>query len=191
MRASLIALSSALALATSAPSFAAGAPMPQPVAINFALLNEGKQVGCGATLPNLGSGHVEARLHDARLYVSGVRLIDKKGERTPVTLAQNDWQYADLALIDFKDARGGNTPCSATKGWTGHTQGACGVTEAVLSMLSIEHGVIPGTLNTTEPDHALGSRLVRETRSQPLRRVISNSFGFGGSNCSLIFGAMQ
>jgi 3-oxoacyl-[acyl-carrier-protein] synthase-1 len=86
---------------------------------------------------------------------------------------------------------GSETPCSSTKGWTGHTQGASGVTEAVLSMLAVEHGFIPGTLNTTEPDPALRSRLVQENRSEPLRRVLSNSFGFGGNNCALIFGAMQ
>ena len=85
-----------------------------PVSIAFGVTADGKQVGCGASLPNLGSGHVETKLHDARFYVYGVKLIDKKGERTPITLAQNDWQYADLALLDFKDARGGNAPCSET-----------------------------------------------------------------------------
>ena len=86
----------------------------RPVAIAFGLTADGKQVGCGASMPNLGSGHVEAKLHDARFYVYGVKLIDAKGARTPVALAQNDWQYADLALLDFKDARGGNAPCSET-----------------------------------------------------------------------------
>jgi uncharacterized repeat protein (TIGR04052 family) len=111
MRVSLIALVSMLAVATGAPSLAAGAKQ-QPVAINFALAADGKQVGCGAALENLGPGHIAAKLHDARFYVSGVKLIDKKGEHTPIALAQNDWQYADLALLDFKDARGGNSPCS-------------------------------------------------------------------------------
>ncbi len=84
------------------------------VAISFALMADGNEVGCGAPLVNLGSGRLEAKLHDARLYLYGVKLIDAKGLRTPITLAQNDWQYADLAHLDFKDARGGNTPCSAT-----------------------------------------------------------------------------
>ncbi len=114
MRASIIVLGLALAVAASGPTLATAAPKPQPVVINFALTTDGKQVGCGASLPNLGLGHVEAKLHDARFYVYGVKLTDKKGERTPVALAQNDWQYADLALLDFKDARGGNAPCSPT-----------------------------------------------------------------------------
>jgi uncharacterized repeat protein (TIGR04052 family) len=113
MHASLaIALGSALVVGATVASLAAGAPNRQPIAINFALTNDGKQVGCAAPLPNLGSGRVEAKLREARFYVSDVKLIDKKGGRTPVALAQNDWQYADLALIDFKDARGGNAPCS-------------------------------------------------------------------------------
>ena len=45
-------------------------------------------------------------------YVYGFALIDAKGERTPIALAQNEWQYADVALLDFKDARGGNAPCT-------------------------------------------------------------------------------
>jgi uncharacterized repeat protein (TIGR04052 family) len=110
MRVSLGAFGAALVIATSAPSLAA--PKQQAVAINFALVADGKQVGCGAPLANLGSSHVGAKLHDARFYVSAVKLIDKKGERIPLALAQNDWQYADLALLDFKDARGGNSPCS-------------------------------------------------------------------------------
>jgi uncharacterized repeat protein (TIGR04052 family) len=111
MRVSLIALISTLAALSGTSPAAAGAK-PQPVAINFALQADGKQVGCGAPLVNLGSGHIDAKLHDARFYVSDVKLIDKKGERAPIALAQNDWQYADLALLDFKDARGGNSPCS-------------------------------------------------------------------------------
>jgi uncharacterized repeat protein (TIGR04052 family) len=87
----------------------------QPVAVSFALTADGKEVGCGAPLANLGSNHFEAKLHDARFYVYGVALIDAKGVRTPVSLAQNDWQYAGLALLDFKDSRGGSAPCSEAR----------------------------------------------------------------------------
>ena len=115
MRSSLvIALGSALAVGMTLPSIVAAAPSQRPVAINFGLTNDGKPVGCAAPLPNLGLGKVDAKLREARFYVYGVKLIDKKGGRTPVALAQNDWQYADLALIDFRDARGGNAPCSPT-----------------------------------------------------------------------------
>ena len=55
-------------------------------------------------------------------------------------------------------------------------------------MLCIERGFLPGTLNTERPDPALRSRIVLESEQRPLSRVLSNSFGFGGNNCSLLFG---
>jgi 3-oxoacyl-[acyl-carrier-protein] synthase-1 len=86
---------------------------------------------------------------------------------------------------------GPGTPCSATKGWTGHTLGAAGITETLLSVGSIERGFIPGTLNSESVDPALSARVELETRRTPVKHVMSNSFGFGGSNCSLILGALS
>jgi uncharacterized repeat protein (TIGR04052 family) len=86
----------------------------QPVAINFALTADGKEVGCAAPLTNLGSGKLTAKLREARFYVYGFKLIDAKGGRTQIELTPSDWQYGDVALLDFKDARGGNAPCSST-----------------------------------------------------------------------------
>ncbi|CAN2534084.1 hypothetical+protein [Methylocapsa aurea] len=97
--------------AVSGTALAAGGKT-QPVAISFALVDEGKEVGCGAPLANLGTSHLAAKLHEARLYVYGFKLIDAKGKRTPVALDQSEWQYGDVALLDFKDARGGNAPCT-------------------------------------------------------------------------------
>lgn len=84
----------------------------RPVSISFALMADGKEVGCGAPLSNLGAGHLPGKLQEARFYVYGFEMIDAKGARTPVSLEQNDWQYADVALLDFKDARGGSAACS-------------------------------------------------------------------------------
>lgn len=83
---------------------------------------------------------------------------------------------------------GADVPCSSTKGWTGHTLGAAGITEAVISALCIEHGFIPGSLNTLSIDPAFHSRMVCENSMRPVATVLSNSFGFGGNNCSLVFG---
>jgi 3-oxoacyl-[acyl-carrier-protein] synthase I len=80
------------------------------------------------------------------------------------------------------------TPCSSTKGWTGHTLGAAGVTGAVIAATCLTRSFIPGTVNTIRIDPSLSSRVLLENREQPVRRVLSNSFGFGGNNCSLIFG---
>jgi 3-oxoacyl-[acyl-carrier-protein] synthase-1 len=83
---------------------------------------------------------------------------------------------------------GGRTPCSSTKGRTGHTLGAAGITEAILATLCLRHDFIPGTLHTDRIDPQLQGCVMLQSDSRPLRAVISNSFGFGGSNCSLIFG---
>jgi len=83
---------------------------------------------------------------------------------------------------------GDATPRSSTKGWTGHTLGAAGVTEAVITLIAIENGIVPGTLNCTEVDPAIRGRVERRTRAGQVERALSNSFGFGGSNCALLLG---
>ncbi len=80
------------------------------------------------------------------------------------------------------------TPCSSTKGATGHTLGAAGSMEAVICALALRHNLIPAGLNTRQLDPTLHLDYVLENREQPVSRVLSNSFGFGGTNCSLIFG---
>lgn len=83
----------------------------------------------------------------------------------------------------------GRSPaCSSTKGWTGHTLGTSGALEAVIAALCIEHDLVPGCLHVREPDAAFRCDIATVNRHQPVRRVLSNSFGFGGSNCSLILG---
>jgi 3-oxoacyl-[acyl-carrier-protein] synthase-1 len=83
---------------------------------------------------------------------------------------------------------GTTTPCSSTKGFTGHTLGAAGITEAAIALLSLEHGFIPGSPTTRETDPEIQCGIVLRGYSRPLSRVMSNSFGFGGSNCALVFG---
>ncbi len=83
---------------------------------------------------------------------------------------------------------GSCTPCSSTKGATGHTLGAAGGLEAVICALALQHGLLPAGINTAQRDPALALDYVLANRAQPVARVLSNSFGFGGTNCSLIFG---
>jgi 3-oxoacyl-[acyl-carrier-protein] synthase-1 len=83
---------------------------------------------------------------------------------------------------------GDGVACSATKGWTGHALGAAGAVEAVITLLALRHGFVPGTVNTRRVDPEFGLRLQLEAESRVLARAMSNSFGFGGSNCSLLFG---
>jgi 3-oxoacyl-[acyl-carrier-protein] synthase-1 len=83
---------------------------------------------------------------------------------------------------------GTSTPCSSTKGWTGHTLGAAGIVEAAISLLAIEHGFMPRSLNTRVKDPGIEALILFDHLVAPVERVLSNSFGFGGSNCSLLFG---
>jgi 3-oxoacyl-[acyl-carrier-protein] synthase-1 len=83
---------------------------------------------------------------------------------------------------------GAGVPGSSTKGATGHTLGAAGALEAVLCALALREGLMPAGVNTVNVDPALEVDYLLENRRRPLRRVMSNSFGFGGSNCCLIFG---
>lgn len=83
----------------------------------------------------------------------------------------------------------GGVPVSSTKGWTGHTLGAAGIVEAVVCCLALEHGLIPATLNSSVRAPGIESQIVLSNRAARLRHALSNSFGFGGSNCSLVFAA--
>jgi 3-oxoacyl-[acyl-carrier-protein] synthase-1 len=83
---------------------------------------------------------------------------------------------------------GTQLPCSSTKGYTGHTLGAAGGVEAAVAILALQHAFMPAGLNVLNPDPALLSLYLRDPREQPLKVVASNSFGFGGSNASLLFG---
>ena len=80
------------------------------------------------------------------------------------------------------------THASSTKGFTGHTLGAAGIVEAVISLLAIERGLKPGTVNTTVIDADFGPQIRLRPAHGEVRYVLSNSFGFGGNNCSLVFG---
>ena len=77
---------------------------------------------------------------------------------------------------------------SSTKGWTGHTLGAAGIVESAFALLALEHGLLPGTLNSEQPDAAAGPQIHFENAARPIRHAMNNSFGFGGNNCALVFG---
>ncbi len=94
----------------------------------------------------------------------------------------------DLAVFEvFGDA----VPCSSTKGWTGHTLGACGILEAVIAGQCMEAGFVAGCLGVDAPDPAFRAQVATGNLARPVRRVVSNAFGFGGINCSLVFGMLH
>lgn len=83
---------------------------------------------------------------------------------------------------------GRETPIASTKGWTGHTLGAAGIVEAAIAWLCIENDWLPQTLNTRVIDPAIDVNVQLTPSTRSVSRVLSNSFGFGGSNCSLLLG---
>jgi 3-oxoacyl-[acyl-carrier-protein] synthase I len=124
---------------------------------------------------------MQAALDAAALQPGDIDYINLHGTGTP----SNDRAESQAITSIF----GPTTPCSSTKGATGHALGAAGALEAVISALSIQSGLMPGGVNTRQIDPTLTAHYIKENRRAPLRRVLSNSFGFGGTNCSLIFGA--
>lgn len=84
-----------------------------------------------------------------------------------------------------------STHASSTKGWTGHTLGAAGALEAVITLLSLESGLMPGNLNSRQLDPTCGPQVRLANATGTVRRAMSNSFGFGGSNCVLLFAAAE
>lgn len=80
---------------------------------------------------------------------------------------------------------GDQVPCSSTKGWTGHTLGAAGIIEAGFALMALEQRRLPRSLNTEKLDPSIACRILTAAESTSGRRALSNSFGFGGSNCAL------
>jgi 3-oxoacyl-[acyl-carrier-protein] synthase-1 len=138
---------------------------------------------------HMSSPHPEGRgaraailqaLQAAKLAPSDIDYINLHGTATPA----ND-SSEDLAVTSVF---GTDTACSSTKGATGHTLGAAGALEAVICALAIGHDLMPAGVNTTEVDPRLNLRYLSDNRHGRINRALSNSFGFGGANCSLIFG---
>jgi 3-oxoacyl-[acyl-carrier-protein] synthase-1 len=123
---------------------------------------------------------MEAALARAALTAEAIDYINLHGTASQ----KNDEVEASLVANMFPE----RTLASSTKGWTGHTLGAAGIVEAVITSLAMENGVVPGTLNTSDLDPACGPQIRIANATADVRYALSNSFGFGGSNCSLLLG---
>jgi 3-oxoacyl-[acyl-carrier-protein] synthase-1 len=122
---------------------------------------------------------MQAALQSAQLRACDIDYINLHGTGTP----SNDAAEARAVHALF----GSSLPCSSTKGASGHALGAAGALEAIICALALQAGLIPGGLNTCEPDTSLQVNYLTRNRRAALARVLSNSFGFGGANCSLLF----
>jgi 3-oxoacyl-[acyl-carrier-protein] synthase-1 len=123
---------------------------------------------------------MEAALRSAGLNTADIDYINLHGTSTPANDAAEGKAVAALF--------GASVPCSSTKGATGHTLGAAGAVEAIVCALAITDGFLPGSPGTLNLDPAIPVDYLKQGRTGRVRRALTNSFGFGGSNCSLILG---
>jgi 3-oxoacyl-[acyl-carrier-protein] synthase II len=124
---------------------------------------------------------MRAALRDAGLQPGDVDYINAHGTSTPLG------DRLELEGIRAVFGADSHVAISSTKSMTGHMNGAAGSAEAAFCVLALNHGVIPPTLNLDHPDDDFGLDLVAKTaRRADLKVAMSNSFGFGGTNVTLI-----
>ena len=111
-------------------------------------------------------------------------------ERVDFTCAHGTATRAndEIEAVAISAVLGAGAVVTSTKGTTGHTLGAAGALSAVVAVLAIERGFIPATANTEVVDEACPVTVPLQTRQQVVNSVLVNAFGFGGNNCSLVFG---
>ena len=120
-------------------------------------------------------------LRAARIQSSDIGYVNAHGTATPA----NDRSEAAALTSVFGEY---GVPVSSTKGITGHTLGAAGIVEAIVTAQALEHQILPPAANLLLPDPAFKLDLVIKAKPALFRYAMSNNFGFGGSNCTLVFG---
>ncbi|WP_416305242.1 beta-ketoacyl-ACP synthase I [Neptunicella sp. SCSIO 80796] len=151
----------------------------------------GEIIGYGATSDGYdmvapsGEGAVRCMQLALQDVKAPIDYLNTHGTSTPVG------DVKELGAI--QQVFGGRSPAiSATKAMTGHGLGAAGVQEAIYCLLMLEHGFVAPSVNiATLDEQADGLDIVRETRQTALNTVMSNSFGFGGTNATLVMGKYQ
>ncbi|MEM8943457.1 MAG: beta-ketoacyl-ACP synthase, partial [Pseudomonadota bacterium] len=128
--------------------------------------------GAGARSAMLGA------LATAKLDPGEIGYVNLHGTSSRANDLIEGKQVADL----FPSAR-----ASSTKAWMGHTLGAAGITEAIICIDALHRDLAPGTLNLDALDDGLELNTSPENTEIPLKYALTNSFGFGGNNCSLLF----
>ncbi len=126
---------------------------------------------------------MEAALASARLAPDEIGYVNLHGTATPSNDAAED--------IAVHGLFGTGVAVNSTKGMTGHTLGAAGAVEALMCVLAIEEGRVPGSAGTRTLDPALHASYEVAGRAGDVSLAMSNSFGFGGSNCSLVLGRLR
>lgn len=104
------------------------------------------------------------------------------------TATRNNDSTESLAV---REIFGGDVPLASTKGALGHTLGAAGIAGVIVSYLALKEGFIPGTTNTDSIDPECRAKIQLRSERRALRNVVTNAFGFGGNNCSLVLGRLS
>jgi len=137
--------------------------------------------GYDMVAPSGEGGQRSMKLAVAGLGDRKVDYINAHGTSTPAG------DVTEVEAVRAVFGQGSTPPISSTKSLTGHSLGATGVHEAIYSLLMMEGGFIAASANVTELDPALHpDEIVTQLRETPLDTVLSNSFGFGGTNASLV-----
>ncbi|MFZ2494110.1 MAG: hypothetical protein WA208_21725, partial [Thermoanaerobaculia bacterium] len=138
--------------------------------------------------------HATAPPEDGRGAEAAIRAALREGSITPAAVDYVNAHGTGTPLNDSAETRaimaalGSTTPVSSSKSFFGHTLGAAGAVEAVISILALQHQLAPPTLRLVEPaaDCTL-DYIPRDPRPLEMTNVLSNTFGFGGSNVTLLF----
>ena len=152
--------------------------------VGYGLSGDAHHITAPAADGNGGMRAMAAALKRAQLSPDAIDYINAHGTSTPLG---DEIEFG--AVKRLFGAASEKLSMSSTKSAVGHLLGAAGAVEAVFSILAMRDNVVPPTLNLTDPsDECVGIDLVPlHARERPVNAVLSNSFGFGGTNASLIF----
>jgi 3-oxoacyl-[acyl-carrier-protein] synthase II len=149
----------------------------------YALTSEGYNI-----MAPMKDGEGMARTMESAIQNAGIRKEDVGYINAHGTSTELNDRYESMAIRKVFGNLAGQTPVSSSKSMLGHTIGAAGAIEAIITAMSLKHGLLPPTINYDQPDPDLDLDYVpNTTRHKDIRFALSNSFGFGGHNATLVF----
>jgi 3-oxoacyl-[acyl-carrier-protein] synthase II len=166
-------------------------------------LESAQQRGVPVLADIVGYGISTDNFHITQPNPSGVgprQAMERALQSAQVSVNEVDYINAHGTATVFNDAAEGKAisalfngvPVSSTKSMMGHSLGAAGAVEAVFCLLALQHQFLPSNINFSASDDDLDLNIVaNETRPAVLRTVLSNSFGFGGTNASILMGKFR
>lgn len=154
--------------------------------VGYGLSGDAHHITAPAADGNGGYRAMQACLKRAGVTTSDIDYINAHGTSTPLG---DEIELGAVKRLFGQDAY--NLTMSSTKSAVGHLLGAAGAVEAIFSILAMRDGVAPPTLNLEDPSEGCDIDLAAlEARERPIKHALSNSFGFGGTNASLLFRAV-